>query len=368
MHVLGAIYFFTLLAVVCNDYFLPSVECICEDLRIPKVIKPNRLDSVDFSNFLFLLFHIKKDVAAATFMAVATTTPEFFTNVIGTFITESDVGLGTIIGSLMFNTLGVAAIASLAASKPVQLDWWPITRDCGLYCANLLLLIVITWDGEITLNETIIMVVLFFVYFIILFQNRRVQPAIKWFLEDYLNCCRVSSYDLPESYIEKNLRNSVITLQPSSEKKAIDDEVEKQVKKPKVLQSSMSVSSISNKTIFMIYNNQKSIDSTEKSSKLRKSLWRLPISNRLKTIWWSYTWPIKFVLTLTVPNPKTYRRLYPLTFLMCIFWIGLNAYMIVWMITVMGKIDAFLWSPITFLMTFLSLQVIHFQFRRPLWD
>lgn len=37
MHFLGAVYFFTLLAVVCNDYFLPSVEFICEDLRIPKV-------------------------------------------------------------------------------------------------------------------------------------------------------------------------------------------------------------------------------------------------------------------------------------------------------------------------------------------
>lgn len=37
LHILAAIYFFTLLAVVCNDYFLPSVECICDDLLIPKV-------------------------------------------------------------------------------------------------------------------------------------------------------------------------------------------------------------------------------------------------------------------------------------------------------------------------------------------
>lgn len=36
-HIIGAIYFFTLLAVVCNDYFLPSVECICDDLNIPQV-------------------------------------------------------------------------------------------------------------------------------------------------------------------------------------------------------------------------------------------------------------------------------------------------------------------------------------------
>lgn len=38
-HIFGAIYFFALLGVVCHDYFLPSVECICEDLNISKVSK-----------------------------------------------------------------------------------------------------------------------------------------------------------------------------------------------------------------------------------------------------------------------------------------------------------------------------------------
>lgn len=138
-----------------------------------------------------------QDVAAATFMAMATTMPEFFTNVISTFVTESDIGLGTIIGSLMFNTLGVAAVASIAATKPVQLDWWPISRDCSLYITNLVLLVMFTWDDVVTLNETIIMVAVFILYFVILFQNERVMPAVKWFLEEYMNCCRVSSYGKP---------------------------------------------------------------------------------------------------------------------------------------------------------------------------
>lgn len=52
-----------------------------------------------------------------THFATATTTPEFFTNVISIFIMDSDMGVGTIIGSLMFNTLGVAAVAGLASIK-----------------------------------------------------------------------------------------------------------------------------------------------------------------------------------------------------------------------------------------------------------
>lgn len=127
-------------------------------------------------------------------MAIATTTPEFFTNVIGTFITESDIGLGAIIGSLMFNTLGVAAVASFAAPKPVQLDWWPITRDSLLYASDIVLLIAFAWDSRITLNETIVMAVLLFFHFLFIFQSKRIMPKIKWFFEDYLNCCRVNSY------------------------------------------------------------------------------------------------------------------------------------------------------------------------------
>jgi Ca2+/Na+ antiporter len=58
-----------------------------------------------------------QDVAAATFMSVATSAPELFVNIIGTFVTESDIGIGTVVGSSLFNTLGVASLGGLAASK-----------------------------------------------------------------------------------------------------------------------------------------------------------------------------------------------------------------------------------------------------------
>lgn len=87
----------------------------------------------------------------------------------------------------------------------------------------------------------------------------------------------------------------------------------------------------------MIYSKDSHSESDDSVKKIRKSLWRLPTSTRLKTLWWVYTWPIKGVLTLTIPNPKTYRQLYPLTFLMCVISIGLNAYMIVWMLSVIGQ-------------------------------
>lgn len=38
LHIFGALYFFTVTAVIVNDYFIPSVQCICDDLKLSPVI------------------------------------------------------------------------------------------------------------------------------------------------------------------------------------------------------------------------------------------------------------------------------------------------------------------------------------------
>lgn len=136
--------------------------------------------------------------------------------------------------------------------------------------------------------------------------------------------------------MEKNFREMIVVSQRETpcETKTGDKSNMKTTQKREKLERTLSKSSIDDSPIFMIYTKRESVKCL---NKVRKSLWHVPLANRLKTIWWIYTWPIKFILTITIPNPKTYRRLYPLTFVMCIMWIGLNAYMIVWMLTVIGK-------------------------------
>lgn len=170
LHLVAAVYFFTLLALICDGYFLPSVECICEDLNI------------------------SKDVAAATFMAFATIAPESLANIISTFVAKSDVGMCGVLGSLLFNVLGVSACAGIATSTYLQLEWWPITRDSILYFATLSLLVAFTLDGIITLIESTIMVSLVLVYFIVLIENRRIMHFATWLMKINLNCCKLSSY------------------------------------------------------------------------------------------------------------------------------------------------------------------------------
>lgn len=68
-------------------------------------------------------------------MSVATSCPEFFVNVISTFLTESDMGVGTIVGSAIFNALGVAAIGGLAAIS-VNNYYTTMLRSDALYGLN----------------------------------------------------------------------------------------------------------------------------------------------------------------------------------------------------------------------------------------
>lgn len=60
---------------------------------------------------------MEADIAGATFMAAASSSPELFINCIGTFVTEGDLGVGAIVGSAVFNVLAVPACCALVAGR-----------------------------------------------------------------------------------------------------------------------------------------------------------------------------------------------------------------------------------------------------------
>ena len=109
VHILVTIYMFFCLAVVCDNYFLPSLELCSSKLGL------------------------SNDVAGATFMAAGSSSPELFAAILGVFIAKSDVGTGTIVGSAIFNVLFVIGLCGVCAAS-VQLSWWPVARDSSYYC------------------------------------------------------------------------------------------------------------------------------------------------------------------------------------------------------------------------------------------
>lgn len=69
-------------------------------------------------------------------------------------------------------------------------------------------------------------------------------------------------------------------------------------------------------------------------------LFRYPKDKRIwRQLLWIIIWPVELVFFLTIPNceHKRFKKLFPLTFLMCIIWIGSLSYFVAWMITIVGK-------------------------------
>lgn len=127
-------------------------------------------------------------------MAVSGAIPEFFTNMISTFITESEMGLGAVIGTLFFNTLGVAACAGIATVKPVQLLWYPLARDCFIFAVSVSMLTAMAWDGLIQWYEGLILTCGYVVYWLVLFQNDRIKRGVMHLKLDRMWCCVNNTY------------------------------------------------------------------------------------------------------------------------------------------------------------------------------
>ncbi|KAK4879199.1 hypothetical protein RN001_007345 [Aquatica leii] len=280
IHVFLSCYAFVLLAIVCDDFFVPAIKKLCDGL------------------------HLTEDVAGATFMAIASSSPELFINSVGTFVTQGDIGVGTIVGSAVFNILAVPACCGLIANMVLQLDWWPITRDSLMYGIAVVMLIGILQDGKVYIYEAAMLVGAYIFYITSICFNK---PISNTFNRLARRC--------------KRNRNYTAVM---SETKPLLAKVEKNGTCP----------------ISVEYGNILDTELTLKDcEELDEPLnvWDWPENKSVgKKLWWIGTWPICFVLSITIPDCRKHPRLYVVTFLMCIVYIGTTSYLVAWLITTIG--------------------------------
>ncbi|KAM4877720.1 sodium/potassium/calcium exchanger 2 isoform 2-T3 [Thomomys bottae] len=158
LHVIGMVYMFIALAIVCDEFFVPSLTVITEKLGI------------------------SDDVAGATFMAAGGSAPELFTSLIGVFIAHSNVGIGTIVGSAVFNILFVIGMCALFSREILNLTWWPLFRDVSFYTVDLIMLIVFFLDSMIMWWESLLLLTAYIAYVIFMKFNVQVEKGVKQLL------------------------------------------------------------------------------------------------------------------------------------------------------------------------------------------
>ena len=144
------LYFFLGLAIICDDFFVSSLERISERLNL------------------------SEDVAGATFMAAGSSAPELFTSIMDTFYFTNNVGVGTIVGSAVFNILVIIALAAAMSAKDLTIDWRPFLRDCIFYLISVALLFVFVLEGAFTWVHSLILVIFYLCYVAFMTKNESI--------------------------------------------------------------------------------------------------------------------------------------------------------------------------------------------------
>ncbi|XP_027871139.1 sodium/potassium/calcium exchanger 1-like isoform X2 [Xiphophorus couchianus] len=174
LHIMGMTYMFVALAIVCDEFFVPALEVIAAKLKI------------------------SDDVAGATFMAAGGSAPELFTSLIGVFISHSNVGIGTIVGSAVFNILFVIGMCAIFSREMLHLTWWPLFRDVTFYILDLIMLIVFFLDNVIWWWESALLVLGYMSYVVFMKFNSQIEQTFKSQLSKHVSIVKVWSTAEPE--------------------------------------------------------------------------------------------------------------------------------------------------------------------------
>lgn len=174
LHIIGMMYMFIALAIVCDEFFVPALGVITQRLAI------------------------SDDVAGATFMAAGGSAPELFTSLIGVFIAHSNVGIGTIVGSAVFNILFVIGMCALFSREVLHLTWWPLFRDVSFYILDLIMLITFFLDNVIVWWESVMLLGGYTLYVIFMKFNVQIERAFKTQLHKHRNIVKIIAVEEPE--------------------------------------------------------------------------------------------------------------------------------------------------------------------------
>ncbi|XP_042359490.1 sodium/potassium/calcium exchanger 4 isoform X2 [Plectropomus leopardus] len=341
LHILAALYMFLALAITCDEYFVTSLEKICEKLDL------------------------SEDVAGATFMAAGSSAPELFASVIGVFITHGDVGVGTIVGSAVFNILCIIGVCGIFAGQVVMLTWWAVFRDSFYYILSVVALIAFIYDEKIVWWESLVLVVMYAGYILVMKFNSSMQRFFMGSKSDknVANGNAAASSEMEDVKPTKAYsRGSVVMVDEimnASPSKFRFPEAGLRVmvtshfgpktrlrmasrliitERQKLVQAANGVETqVIDGKVEIENGNVPEDKPTEAQENETISPFHIPrgIGSKFK---WLISWPLLLLLFFTVPNcaKPRWEKFFMLSFILSTVWIAIFSYFMVWMVTIIG--------------------------------
>ena len=131
---------FYILAEIGDKYFVPSLDKISHRLNL------------------------SHDMAGATLMAAGSSAPEIFVAIMALLRPgdHADLGVGTIVGSAIFNLLAIVGVAGIV--KKSVISWQPVIRDLFFYAVSIVAFYIVLNNGRVTIYESLIFILMYAIY------------------------------------------------------------------------------------------------------------------------------------------------------------------------------------------------------------
>uniref|UniRef100_A0A3B4GM35 Sodium/potassium/calcium exchanger 3-like n=1 Tax=Pundamilia nyererei TaxID=303518 RepID=A0A3B4GM35_9CICH len=328
LHALCAIYMFYALAIVCDDYFVPSLEKISEQN-----------------------LQLSEDVAGATFMAAGSSAPELFTSLI-VFITKGDVGVGTIVGSAVFNILVIIGLSGIFAGQTVVLTWWSLFRDSSYYILSVLTLIMVIYDATVVW-ESLLLMTMYGIYIIIMASPVVMVDELLILNPHKLSFSEAGLRIMITPHFSPRTRLSMAGRMLISERQRLlrISKNQRDVEAGPGSRRGSTSNSLKRTASCSLENGggRPGMVDTESGDKPGAEVCQqededddedgifspVRIPARVK---WVITWPLGLLLYCTVPNcilPR-WHRWFMVTFVASTLWIAVFSYLMVWMVTIIS--------------------------------
>ena len=142
------------LAVVTDRFFIPSLDEISRRLKL------------------------SDEVAGASLMAIGSSAPELAIALMALFTgggQHSDVGIGTIVGSAVFNILVITGVSAVVAGG-LHIHIFAVGRDIVYYLISILYLGLVFFDGHVSLIEAVLGLAGYVVYMGVLIVWKYLAP------------------------------------------------------------------------------------------------------------------------------------------------------------------------------------------------
>jgi len=319
LYIVVVLYIFIGLAVICEHDFKDTLTIIASRLKL------------------------SEDVAGATFMAAGTSSPELFMSLVALLGPRDDIGVGTIIGSAIFNILVIIGASVLLSPHAFEIDYLVIIRDSFANIISFFYFLIVFLDAKIYWYEALTGVLLYIAYIVMMKHNDVILEYLEKFVTKFMLYLTCGFWHMTRQKQKAHERviidehNDTSKVKMSTE---LTDMEALRVQHDIEDNNNNSDDLVSLETHVRLTIGEESAASSESSSAPDLHEVESPPDTLFGKIRYYVAWPWVFMFKWTIPKPGGSKSeyMFVVSFVVCLLWLAVLTWLMTMLTTKIGCI------------------------------